>query len=339
MATLLFTAVGTALGGPIGGALGARAGRSIDGAIIGGGTREGPRLKELALTTSSYGQPIPRHFGRMRAGGTIIWATELTEHRDKSGGGKGRPAQTSYSYTTSFAVALASRPIAGIGRIWADGTLLRGAGGDLKVAGRLRVHRGHGDQGPDPLIAAAEGPACPAFRGIAYAVFEDLALAEFGNRIPALSFEIVADEGPVSLAALVAPLPAEDRAGALASLAGLSDEGGTLRDTLEMLGTLYPLTCEAGSAGPRIALAAAAPADPPLLPPAAVGGEDDEFGHADGRRETRAPAGRERPAALRYYDTARDYQPGVQRAAGRAQPGAPRTLEFPGALAASDARG
>ena len=51
------------------------------------------------------------------------------------GGGKGKPKVTTYSYTASFAVALASRPIAGIGRIWADGNLLRGAAGDLKTGG------------------------------------------------------------------------------------------------------------------------------------------------------------------------------------------------------------
>src|SRR6476469_381899 len=126
MATLLLTAVGTAIGGPIGGAIGALAGRSIDGAVMGGGKREGPRLKELAVTTSSYGQPIARHHGRMRAAGTIIWATELSEHKDKSGGKKGQPSVTTYAYTTSFAVALSSRPIVGVGRVWADGNLLRG---------------------------------------------------------------------------------------------------------------------------------------------------------------------------------------------------------------------
>ena len=71
MATLIFTALGTALGGPIGGALGSLIGNQIDRAVIGGPKREGPRLKELAVTTSSYGTPIARHFGTMRAAGTI----------------------------------------------------------------------------------------------------------------------------------------------------------------------------------------------------------------------------------------------------------------------------
>ena len=77
MATIVLTALGTAVGGPIGGALGALVGQQADQAIFGVNSREGPRIKELSVTTSSYGQPMPRYFGRMRAGGSVIWATDL----------------------------------------------------------------------------------------------------------------------------------------------------------------------------------------------------------------------------------------------------------------------
>ena len=205
MATLVLTAVGTAIGGPLGGAIGGLIGNQLDHAVLGGGRREGPRLKELGVSTSSYGSPIPRQHGRIRAPGTIVWATDLIERRGTSGGGKGKPSVTSYSYSVSFAVALSSRPIIGLGRIWADGTLLRGATGDLKTGGSLRLYTGHGDQPLDPLIASAE-PNCPAFRGLAYCVFEGLELADFGNRIPALTFEVIADEAPVTMQALLEPL-------------------------------------------------------------------------------------------------------------------------------------
>lgn len=60
-------------------------------------------------------------------------------------------------------------------RIWADGKLLRGAAGDLKIQAVMRVYLSHGDQGIDLLLAAAEGVALtPAHRGTAYVVFEDL---------------------------------------------------------------------------------------------------------------------------------------------------------------------
>lgn len=338
MATLLLTAVGTLVGGPLGGAIGALAGRSIDGAIVGGGRREGPRLKELAVTTSSYGAPIPQHFGRMRAAGTIIWATDLVEHTETSGGGKGKPKTVSYAYSISFAVALASRPIKGVGRIWADGNLLRGAAGDLKVGGTLRVYSGHGDQDPDPLIASAQA-ACPAFRHRAYAVFEDLALAEYGNRIPALMFEIVADDGSIGLAEVIAQ-PGVDAASATTfeRLAGFSNEGGALLDTLDTIGSVYPLACDAGGAALSIDAADSPAGAPIVLPEAASAWEEGAFGAADGQNRQRAPEDEARPDALRYYDTGRDFQPGVQHAGGRARGGRTRTIEFPGALAADDAR-
>jgi hypothetical protein len=49
-------------------------------------------------------------------------------------------------------------------------------------------------QEPDALIVAKEGEA-PAYRGLAYVVFERLPLADFGNRIPQLAFEIVRPVG------------------------------------------------------------------------------------------------------------------------------------------------
>lgn len=140
MATIVFSALGKAVGGPLGGALGALIGNQIDQTLFKSGNREGPRLKELQVTTSSYGMPIARHYGRIRTPGSIIWATDLIESNEKNGGGKGQPSVTTFSYTTSFAVALASRPILDVGRIWADGNLLRGAAGDLKTGGELRLY-------------------------------------------------------------------------------------------------------------------------------------------------------------------------------------------------------
>lgn len=335
MATLVLSTIGTLVGGPLGGAIGALAGRAVDGAVIGGGKREGPRLKELVVTTSSYGQPIARHHGRMRAGGTIIWATDLVEHKQKSGGKKGQPSVTGYAYTTSFAVALSSRPICRVGRIWADGNLLRGAADDLKVAGDVRIHTGHGDQAPDPLIAAALGPECPAFRDCAYVVFEDLALADFGNRIPALSFEIIADENPVHLNEI-----ADGMAPGMAmpELAGYANEGGSLAATLDTIGVLFPLACTSGDKGLVLATDGASDGVLPTLPSPARGGDETDFGCDDGRRDGRSALENEHPDALRYYDIARDFQPGIQRAAGRAGSGRNRTIDFPGALAAADAR-
>lgn len=338
MATILFSAIGTLVGGPLGGAIGALVGRGVDTAIIGSSRREGPRLKELTATTSSYGAALPRHYGRMRVPGTIIWATDLVEHRDRQGGGKGRPSVTTYSYTASFAVALSSRPILGVGRVWADGNLLRGAAGDLKTGGAMRIHTGGFDQPCDPLIAQVEGAArCPAWRGLAYVVFEDLDLGDFFNRIPALSFEVIADESGVSLGAMVGDAVSDTQAILpLPGIAGFSCEG-PVADTLSLLDPLFPMDCD--GAGDTLAIAPEqAQAEPVALPPPAAAPDGDSFGEVSGFTRRRAEAEAHPPEILRYYDIDRDYQPGLQRAPGRTPGGQPRVIELPAAIAAADAR-
>jgi len=339
MATLVLGTLGTLVGGPVGGAIGALAGRQLDGAIIGGGSREGPRLKDLSLSTSSYGTPIPRHFGRMRVAGSIIWATELKEASESSGGGKGAPSTKTFSYSTSFAIALSSRPILDVGRIWADGNLLRGNAADLKTGGVLRIYTGHGDQLPDPLIEAAQNGASPAFRNCAYVVFEDLQLADFGNRIPALTFELFADASDVRAQDLLGPIGAGVNSSIqYTRLAGASDEGGPLAVTLETLGTLYPLA--AISDGDAVELAALENDEPAsiILPPAIPAIESGDFGQEGGHSFERRMDLSRNPDAVRYYDTERDYQPGIQRALGSAAKSNSSILEFPASLHADAAR-
>jgi hypothetical protein len=53
------------------------------------------------------------------------------------------------------------------------------------------LYPGNETQLPNPLIQGVEGAAnTPAFRGICYVVYEDLPLANFGNRIPNLRAEV-----------------------------------------------------------------------------------------------------------------------------------------------------
>jgi hypothetical protein len=343
MATLLLTAVGTVFGGPLGGAIGALVGRQIDTSIIGGRRVEGPRLKDLSVQTSSYGAALPLHFGKMRAAGSVIWATELVEHKDTASSGKGRPSVTSYTYSSSFAVAVSSRPIAGIGRIWADGNLLRGAGGDLKVGGTLRIHHGHGDQEADPLMAQAEGiTRCPAYRGLAYVVFEDLELADYGNRIPSLTFEVLADPDSTSVEAVArAILPEAAVSNLDTNLAGFSIDQGTAGDALAVIADAVPIACAVS--GAELAIHSAEPMVPVsavLLPnPAAASkaGRSSEVS-ASGWSRKREPLPKVRQCGVRYYDLARDFQPGLQRGIGRSEQGDLEVIELPAALSAAQAR-
>lgn len=204
MATLVLSTVGTMVAGPIGGLLGSLVGQTIDQQLLGGGPRRGPRLGDLSVQTSSYGSMVPRAYGVLRVAGTVVWATELKEESELQGDGKSQPETVVYTYSASFAVTLSSRQAQGVGRIWADGKLIRGAAGDFKVSTKFRFLPGSEGQAADPLIASVEGAAqTPAYRGLALAVFEDLQLAEFGNRIPSLTFELIADEDGAPLGELL----------------------------------------------------------------------------------------------------------------------------------------
>jgi hypothetical protein len=308
MATLVLTAVGSAVGGPIGGAIGALIGRSVDAALFGPKRREGPRLVELAVQTSSYGAQIPKLFGTMRVAGTVIWATDLIESRASSRSGKGQPSTSTYSYAASFAVLLSARAIRGVGRIWAEGKLLRGAAGDFKTATGFRLHLGGEDQAVDPLIASAEGAATPAYRGAAYAVFEMLQLADFGNRIPSLTFEVIADEGAVLVSTIAKALAGEVSGTAALAVGGFAASGGSVRAVLEMLaqsGGAWFAPVGGGLVMRDVAGATVVVADEGF----AVEGKSVRRARAVAAIET-VP----RTVTVGYYDAARDYQAGLQRA-------------------------
>ena len=336
MATLIFTAIGTLIGGPLGGVIGAMAGQQVDGMLFGGSV-QGPRLNDLTVTTSSYGSPMPRHFGQMRVAGSIIWATDLVEHSATSGGGKGGPSVTSYSYTSSFAVALASRPLLRVGRIWADGTLLRGTAGDLKVGGKLRFYPGDYHQAPDPLIAGAQGAArCPAFRGTSYVVFENLDLTNFGNRIPSMTFEVFADSGALSLSQLFdGQVDGVDGDVPLPGVTGFSCEA-SFKETLSKFQPVFPMSCDAN--GTMLAIAPERLQVAPIaLPEATVSEKRGDFGGKTGFSRKRLPLSQSPPQVLRYYDIELDYQPGTQRAHGQPSPGQPKTIQLPASLSAANA--
>lgn len=342
MATLVLGTVGTVFGGRAGGAIGAYLGSQIDAAIMPSKAAERGRLKELAVTTSSYGEPIARHYGAVRAGGSVIWATDLKEHHETSSG-KGKPKVKTYSYTISFAVALSSGPIRDVGRIWADGNLLRGAGGggaddELKVGGAMRIYRGEGDQMPDPLISADQAGA-PAFRGLSYVVFEDLELADYGNRIPSLSFEIFATEGEISFADIIGDFAGDTNSMVtLPGTKGLSYEGGPLGNLITGLGSFYPLVTMVNDGAISLRPLKADSEHAPLLPETLTGGEAREQGGQGGNIQTRSAPDRISYAGLRYYDQDRDYQPSVQRAGGRPGNGDAALEELPVTLTSGDAR-
>lgn len=162
-------------------------------------------------------------------------------------------------------------------------------------------------------------------------MFEGLQLAGFGNRIPSLSFEVIADAGPVGVGAVTRVLADEVTGAPALMLDGYVAAGGTVRDAIEGLvaasGAWFAPFPSTGSGQATLAMRDAAG------PAMAVA--------ADPARDGREVAAADRAAAavaVRYFDPARDWLAGLQRAR-RPGEGPALALDLPAALSAGAAKG
>jgi hypothetical protein len=169
---------------------------------------EGPKLNDLKVQVSTYGQSIPKLYGTVRMAGNIIWSTPIleTSHKKKLGkGGGGKAVQTTYTYRQSMAIGLCEGEIVGIRRIWINGELVYNLGTTASqytiLASKetfywMRIYYGTDDQQPSEYIQALEGVAnTPAYRGLAYVVFQEFELADWQNRTPNFEFEVITKGG------------------------------------------------------------------------------------------------------------------------------------------------
>ena len=222
--------IGLPFGAPaLGAQIGFLAGGAIGGAVFPEKHFiEGPRLADLDFQSSAHGLPIAVVFGTKRLAGNVIWATQIKETRKEtrieSGGGKGGGSEqvaVSFTYSVDMAVAICEGPIVGIRKVWADTKLVYNSSTDASVGeqiaslvklrleieggstqvlntfapgaiGSALIYKGTQTQDPDPTIETDKGVGdVPAYRGLAYIVFDELQLANFGNRIPNFTFEVV----------------------------------------------------------------------------------------------------------------------------------------------------
>ena len=350
MATIVLGAVGRAFAGPVGGLLGSVAGGFVDRALFGGGrARDIGRLDNPAVQSAAYGEAIPVIVGRMRAAGNLIWCSGIREQVAR-GGGKSGPASNQYSYFSSFAVGLAARRIVDVGRIWADSRLVRDADGAFLLPMVMRLHKGLEEQPVDPLIAAAEGAGqTPAYHGLAYAVFEDLALAEFGNRIPNLTFEILADEEAIDIGDAARALVGD---GTLMQAGdGFVTEGqfpavsgyyfgrpGSVAESLAGLVEVIDGAVQVTAGGIR--LVETAGGLPSHVLDVAQGESQARSDVQDRTRDRQSYAGDAGPdiVELGFYDVGRDYQAGLQRSR-RGRGSRLRQDILPAAMTADQAKG
>lgn len=203
-------AIGFFTGGPTGALYGAQIGMGVGGLIDPpkGPVLQGPKLSDLSQQTAGFGVPLPRYHGNMAGHGTVFWIEggqlKARTRKESSGGkGGGGPEVKTTTYYATFALALADTtktgPIVGIRRIWTTTGLLYDAGSDdietiiasNEAARGFRVYRGTEDQMPDPRIEADLGVGnCPAWRGRAYIVFDDMELTSYGNSVAGVQVKV-----------------------------------------------------------------------------------------------------------------------------------------------------
>ena len=188
-----YVLIGAAIGGAIGAAIDPPKGPKI----------VGPKLSDLSVQTNTYGANIPKVWGTLATFGNIFWVenNQLKETTTSEGGGKGGGGSEveTTTYSVTFALGLCQGPIDAVKRIWCSGKLIYDAGAtDYEgivasnlAANGFRLYLGTEDQEPDWRMQAALGVAnVPAYRGLAYIVFDDFQLKDFGNSILGAQFKV-----------------------------------------------------------------------------------------------------------------------------------------------------
>lgn len=218
---------GAAIGFFFGGPTGAKIGWTLGSFLFAepGPDTQGPRLDSLTVESLDYGASIPRIYRKGRIAGFRMWQRAIIEksHTEEVGGkgGGGGATHTTYSYYGTFAIGLCEGEIAGIRKIWADSILIydAGSGADVQTviasneaSTLFTVYPGSATQEPDSLIQATQGAAnTPAYRHLAYIVFDELPLEKHGNRIPNITCEVVENGGLTKSVNEIASVVAGDK--------------------------------------------------------------------------------------------------------------------------------
>lgn len=219
--------VGAVVGGPVGAEIGWMVG-GLAGALI--FKQKGPAPPDLRIQDSAYGKPIPFVYGMYRVAGNVIWTGQpFINNPGKGTTGKGGSDKVSMS----FAVGLCAGPITSVRRIWANGKLIydisnpsnfQALSGSSSMVTNFTVYPGDENQLPDPTMQAALGVGnVPAYRGLAYVLFNNLDLSRWGNYLPSFSFEITTGP-PAGFAAPVASYTYP--AGPISSMPCMTAQGG-----------------------------------------------------------------------------------------------------------------
>lgn len=186
-----FAVPGTILG-LSGGAFGWLAGSLLSSLIFKPPAQQGPRLQDLTITGTDYGQTIPWVAGSPRLAPTYVWVSQLREiaNTQKVGKGGGQKV-TSYTYECDVMLRLTENITEGAARDWINSELVRN---ELTIKDGLwsgiSIYTGEIDQLPDPTYEAAVGAGnAPAYRGGTTIVITGLQLGN-GKQLPNFEHQI-----------------------------------------------------------------------------------------------------------------------------------------------------
>lgn len=190
--------IGAAIGGAIGGSFlgigaatwGYFAGSLLASAIFKPPGQEGPRLEDLTIVGTDYGQTIPWVAGSPRLAPQYIWVSDLREIPNTQKVGKGGSQKvTTYTYECDVLVILTENVTEGVARDWVNSELIRnGLTTKEGVWAAVTVYTGEEDQLPDPIYEAAVVDA-PAYRGHTTVHIQGLQLGG-GKQLPNLEHQI-----------------------------------------------------------------------------------------------------------------------------------------------------
>lgn len=173
-----------------------------------------------------------------------------------------------------------------------------------------------------------------AFRGLALAVFEDLQLAEYGNRLPFLTFEVLGDEADPSIGDILADASGGYvEGGPIETVQGYAAYGASRRSALQPIVSQFsvPLFDD----GERLRAPSEAVFEPSQDETGCTAAADR---HSRFERVRISARSMPKSLALTYYDPARDYQTGRMRASAAIDTGIDETVELPAVLEASRAK-
>lgn len=153
---------------------------------------QGPRLEDLKIVGTDYGQAIPWVAGSPRLAPQYIWSSPLREIANSKKQGKGGGSKvTNFTYECDVVLLLTENITDGVARDWINNELVRN-GLVVKdgVSAGVTVYTGGPTQMPDPTYEASVGVGnAPAYRGRTTIVIRSIQLGN-GKQLPNIEHQV-----------------------------------------------------------------------------------------------------------------------------------------------------